>query len=162
MYIHIIQFCCSFIGVTQSLPTTAYIKMIDIWMIFMMMYPFFVVSLYTLIEVLKNKKNKIQVKKAAGEWINKENQCNIRMIRMVSWTLVWGLPCLVTTFIIIYWTLGLVNYASTNVDSVCWLYQNIELLSNIPFQVLLTVIHLFSLQLTRYWGFWSKIMIYSF
>ena len=104
---------------TQSLPTTAYIKMIDIWMIFMMMYPFFVVSLYTVMEVLKNKKNKSQVKQAAGEWINKEDKYNTRMIRMVSWTLDWGLPCLVTTFIIIFWTLGLVNYASTNVDSVC-------------------------------------------
>ena len=45
----------SFIGVSQSLPMTAYIKMIDVWMIFTMMYPFCVVTLYSVMEVLKNK-----------------------------------------------------------------------------------------------------------
>merc|ERR1711971_823263 len=34
-----------FIGISQSLPTTSYIKMIDIWMIFTMMYPFTEIAL---------------------------------------------------------------------------------------------------------------------
>ena len=36
----------SFMGISQSLPMTGYIKMIDIWMIFTMSYPFVVISLH--------------------------------------------------------------------------------------------------------------------
>ena len=44
----------SFIGISQSLPTTAYIKMNDIWMLFAMMYPFAEVTLYAAKETIKN------------------------------------------------------------------------------------------------------------
>ena len=30
----------SFLGISQSLPSTSYIKLIEIWMIFTMIYPF--------------------------------------------------------------------------------------------------------------------------
>ena len=35
-------------GISQSLPVTGYIKMIDIWMIFTMSYPFVVITLHCL------------------------------------------------------------------------------------------------------------------
>ena len=35
-------------GISQSLPMTGYIKMIDIWMIFTMSYPFVVITLHCL------------------------------------------------------------------------------------------------------------------
>ena len=35
-------------GISQSLPVTGYIKMIDIWMIFTMSYPFTVIILHCL------------------------------------------------------------------------------------------------------------------
>ena len=38
----------SFMGISQSLPMTGYIKMIDIWMIFTMSYPFVVITLHCL------------------------------------------------------------------------------------------------------------------
>ena len=31
---------CSFIGISNSLPTTSYVKMIDVWMIVSMVLPF--------------------------------------------------------------------------------------------------------------------------
>ena len=43
--------CYSFMGISQSLPMTGYIKMIDIWMIFTMSYPFLVISLHCLQQV---------------------------------------------------------------------------------------------------------------
>ena len=43
--------CDSFMGISQSLPMTGYIKMIDIWMIFTMSYPFLVISLHCLQQV---------------------------------------------------------------------------------------------------------------
>jgi hypothetical protein len=42
-------------GITQSLPKTAYLKIIDIWMIFTMMYPFAVVLLYTIKDLIQKK-----------------------------------------------------------------------------------------------------------
>ena len=43
--------CYSFMGISQSLPMTGYIKMIDIWMIFTMSNPFLVISLHCLQQV---------------------------------------------------------------------------------------------------------------
>lgn len=39
-------------GISTLLPSTGYIKMIDIWMIFTMAYPFFIISLHCLQEVV--------------------------------------------------------------------------------------------------------------
>ena len=92
---------------------TSYIKMIDIWMIFSMLYPFLVVSLYSIMEVLKNKNNKIVT--AAGDWVEKGQ---LKTVKTISFLLDWGLPLLVTTFIFFYCTLGLVNYSS-DVENIC-------------------------------------------
>ena len=43
----------SFIGISQTLPTTSYIKMIDVWMIFTMLFLFLEVSLHACKEVLR-------------------------------------------------------------------------------------------------------------
>ena len=43
----------SFLGLSQSLPVTSYIKMIDIWMLFTMTIPFLEVVLHTTNEVFK-------------------------------------------------------------------------------------------------------------
>ena len=43
----------SFLGLSQSLPVTSYIKMIDIWMLFTMTVPFLEVVLHTTNEVFK-------------------------------------------------------------------------------------------------------------
>ena len=108
----IICFCFSFIGVIQSLPVTEYIKMVDVWMLFMMFYPFLIVSLYTIKEVLK-KGNDIE--KINNDWIDK----NEKKIKMVSCLLSWGLPLLMSIFVSFYWTVGLVNHFSTDLESVC-------------------------------------------
>ena len=43
----------SFIGISQTLPTTAYIKMIDVWMIFTMILPFLEVSFHACKQIMK-------------------------------------------------------------------------------------------------------------
>ena len=42
-----------FISVNQGLPKTSYIKMVDIWLIFMLLLPFFEVLLHTYIDTLR-------------------------------------------------------------------------------------------------------------
>ena len=48
-----ISFLPSFMGISQSLPQTGYVKMVDIWMIFIMSYPFFVIFCHCGKEVLR-------------------------------------------------------------------------------------------------------------
>ena len=38
-------------GISETLPKTGYIKMIDIWTIFALSYPFSVIALYSALEV---------------------------------------------------------------------------------------------------------------
>ena len=45
----------SFLGISQSLPSTSYIKLIDIWMIFTMIYPFAETVLVCLKDVVKER-----------------------------------------------------------------------------------------------------------
>ena len=47
----------SFMGISQSLPTTGYIKMIDIWMIFTMSCPFLVITFHACLEVVSHMFN---------------------------------------------------------------------------------------------------------
>ena len=43
-----------FISVSGALPPTAYVKMIDIWLIFSQLIPFFEVLIHTFIDVYRN------------------------------------------------------------------------------------------------------------
>ena len=43
-----------FISVSQNLPKTSYIKMVDVWLIFNLMLPFFEVLLHTYMDSLRN------------------------------------------------------------------------------------------------------------
>ena len=45
----------SFLGISQSLPSTSYIKLIDIWMIFTMIYPFAETVLVCLKDAVKER-----------------------------------------------------------------------------------------------------------
>ena len=55
-------------GISQSLPVTGYIKMIDIWMIFTMSYPFVVITLHCLEKITVDRgSRRINVKTGAGK-----------------------------------------------------------------------------------------------
>ena len=44
-----------FISINNSLPQTAYIRMVDIWLIFNLMIPFILVLVHTYIDTLRNE-----------------------------------------------------------------------------------------------------------
>ena len=104
---------------TQSLPATAYIKKIDVWMICMILYPFFVVSLYTIKEVLEKNQNKTNNKEISGDWIVKKDIRKTKTLKTVTFLLDLGLPLLVSLSVTVFWFLGLANYAYSDVVSVC-------------------------------------------
>ena len=94
---------------------TAYIKMIDIWMIFSMLYPFSVVMLYSTLYFVKQKTQNILVpmKIETVEWKNKI------LPRIIIFLLDFGLPVIVIIFIIIFWILGINNKNSPEIRKSC-------------------------------------------
>ena len=71
----------SFMGISSSLPQTAAVKMIDIWMIFTMMYPFTGVMLQSYLQVNRGTSfifNKILCIYSASQQIRQLGRCQIR------------------------------------------------------------------------------------
>ena len=100
-------------GVSWSLPTTAYIKMLDIWMIFCILYPFLIVILHTLSELLTQDQSKVRSLAAV-----KERACQLGKV-FVLLILRWGLPLLSCCFISTFWALGISNYFWPQVTQFC-------------------------------------------
>ena len=47
-----------FINVSNSLPKTSYMKMVDAWLLFNLLYPFIVVLLHTYMDTLRREEEK--------------------------------------------------------------------------------------------------------
>ena len=93
---------------------TAYIKMIDIWLVFAMLYPFCVVMLYSISQFLQVYDQNIPVPMKIGKlaWEN-------RIVpKIVNFLLDFGLPIMFIIFIIIFWILGIFNTTS-KVNNFC-------------------------------------------
>merc|ERR1712079_957236 len=56
-----------FMGISESLPMTGYTKMIDIWMIFTMSYPFVVITLHCLEKIAVDRGTRRINVKTTGE-----------------------------------------------------------------------------------------------
>ena len=108
-------FNASFIGVSQSLPRTAYIKLIDVWMIFTMFYPFSVVTLYAVHEFLQEGDSNIPVALVQ----EKRRLMRRRTTRFFTFLLYRGLPLLAITFIILFWFLGFSNTGEIELNNNC-------------------------------------------
>ena len=84
---------------------TAYIKMIDVWMICAMIYPFSVVTLFSILEFLKGQDQDIPV----AIKIEKRTWRIKKMVKIVNFLLDFGLPICVIIFISIFWILGIIH-----------------------------------------------------
>ena len=118
------QNSCSFLGLSQSLPVTSYIKMIDIWMLFTMTVPFLEVVLHTTNEMFKqpratnfgsdNRVDVVRVKSAKKEQEKEDPKTS----KSMSFTLVrltgrLMLPIGSLIFTLIFWVVGLIaSYSS--------------------------------------------------
>ena len=108
-------------GLSQSLPVTSYIKMIDIWLLFTMTIPFLEVVLHTTHEVFKNKRTSNIVPEPSvlnvksGKEEKKEEEAKIMKIKLFKVMGNLMLPICSLVFTIIFWALGL-NHAYSSAD----------------------------------------------
>ena len=50
-----------FISVSNSLPKTSYMKMMDVWLLFNLLYPFVVVLIHTRMDTLRDNEDEEEV-----------------------------------------------------------------------------------------------------
>ena len=96
-----------FLSVSTNLPPTAYIKMIDCWLIFSLLKPFMDILVQTYIHTLRNNQEtsvtKVQAwSKSQSNW--KIDYCQ-NFVRVVY-------PVFFLVFILIFWLVGLVYYCN--------------------------------------------------
>jgi hypothetical protein len=107
-------------SVAVSLPQTAYLKMIDIWLLFGLVMPFLVFLLEVFFELFKEKKKKIQIHennkvrkivKTTCSFSKVQNEKkfyfqidNIKKICQIT------VPAVTISFIFVYWGIALFHY----------------------------------------------------
>ena len=111
---------CSFLGLSQSLPVTSYIKMIDIWMLFTMTVPFLEVVRHTTNEVFKqpntihcglDKQMEVVKVKSEEEEGKEEMPKRSNSIDRLTGHLLLPIGSLI--FTVIFWFVGLIaSYSS--------------------------------------------------
>ena len=89
-----------FISVSNSLPKTSYIKMVDVWLLFNLIYPFSVVLLHTYMDTLRN-----DAESNSKASLNKESRAQ-RLQYLQRMSLVY-IPGFCLLFSSLYWTIGL-------------------------------------------------------
>ena len=65
-----------FINVSNSLPKTSYMKMVDAWLLFNLMYPFIVVLLHTYMDTIRSDDDREINHHGKTITINEENEDN--------------------------------------------------------------------------------------
>ena len=106
-------------GISQSLPVTSYVKMIDIWMIFTMSVPFIEVGLHAGYEVVKHclcsprtvSPGVVKTTKQRNSlplWVN--------LFSLFSGPLQLLLPTLTILFCATFWIVGLFSFYLPNID----------------------------------------------
>ena len=108
---------CRFLGLSQSVPVTSYIKMVDIWMLFTMTIPFLEVVYHTSNEMFKQSD---VVRVTPHNWSDEDEMTNnnmkVALLKMIKRLV---LPISSLLFTLIFWIVGLVAsyYSGGSQDS---------------------------------------------
>jgi hypothetical protein len=89
-----------FIDVSNNLPKTSYMKMIDVWLLVNLILPFIVVLTHTYMDTLRVDEDKENIKSGMA----RKRANKLAVLRKFS---LYYNPIFVLTFALIYWTAGL-------------------------------------------------------
>ena len=111
------MYCCRFLGLSQSVPVTSYIKMVDIWMLFTMTIPFLEVVYHTSNEMIKQSNIKVTPHNWSEE--DKEMTNNSKKVALMKMIKCLVLPISPLLFTLTFWIVGLVAsfFSGANEDS---------------------------------------------
>ena len=95
-----------FLGLSQSVPVTSYIKMVDIWMLFTMTVPFLEVVYHTSNEMFKQSDvDRVVPLNLSGEAEMPNNNMKVALLRRTQRL---GLLISSILFTLIFWIVGLI------------------------------------------------------
>ena len=108
-----------FISTSNSLPTTSYVKMIDIWFIATFMMPFLEITVQTLISIMSNNEGKDDVHvfltKALNEALQLRNERREAITKILQIIAQFVLPGFYILFSIIFFLIGSLTYEDMNI-----------------------------------------------
>ena len=119
-------------GISQSLPVTSYVKMIDIWMIFTMSVPFIEVGLHAGYEV--GKHCLCSPRRVSPGVVKTTKQRNslplwVNLFSLFSGPLQLLLPTLAILFCATFWIVGLFSFYLPNID------QNLQMSNCLGYEI---------------------------
>ena len=92
-----------FIDVSNNLPKTSYIKMVDIWLLFNLLLPFMVVLIHTRMDTLRmDDEDRVLTKEELS--LAKSRNKKVSFWKKIS--LVYN-PIMFLSFVTVYWMVGL-------------------------------------------------------
>ena len=96
-------------GISNYVPPTSYMKMIDIWLISGLIIPFFIISILIIkdYEFLKEKDQVVDLKKKIGKF-SIQFQLSLKLVLKMSQI---ALPLIVGIGGVVYWIKGLRHYS---------------------------------------------------
>ena len=88
-----------------NLPPTAYIKMIDCWLIFSLLKPFVDIILQTYIQTVRER---TEERVSVQAWAKEKEDMRIRLSRILLRVIY---PTFFTVFVVIFWMVGMIHYS---------------------------------------------------
>ena len=84
-----------FINVSNNLPKTSYMKMVDVWLLFNLLYPFIVVLIHTYMDTLRNDEEREINHHGKTIQVHEEGQTEEGLYSVIK---VWSVLFIYTTF----------------------------------------------------------------
>ena len=78
-----------FINVSNNLPKTSYMKMVDVWLLFNLLYPFIVVLIHTYMDTIRNDEEREINHHGKTIQVKDENEVNEKTDSMIKVILIF-------------------------------------------------------------------------
>ena len=91
-----------FIDVSNNLPKTSYMKMVDIWLLFNLLLPFMVVLIHTRMDSLRDDEKD----EGTTEMTKKDKERSKKLMFWKKVSLIYN-PIMFLSFVTVYWLVGL-------------------------------------------------------
>ena len=107
-----------FISVSNSLPRTSYVKLIDVWLIFNLLVPFIDVLLHTIIDIIRNDydptidastfvaRSSVKISPEGVKFMAEKDKKRLKLLKGFVLVGRAGLPVIYVLFSILYFGIG--------------------------------------------------------
>ena len=107
-----------FISVSNSLPRTSYVKLIDVWLIFNLLVPFIDVLLHTIIDIIRNDydptidvstfvaRSSAKISPEGAKFMAEKDKKRLKLLKGFVLVGRAGLPVIYVLFSILYFGIG--------------------------------------------------------